>query len=262
MLDKILNSIAWEKSPLIPTIAQDSATKRVLMLAYTNRESLQLTMQTRTAHYFSRSKNRIWRKGETSGNMQKVREIYIDCDNDAILFIVEQSGNACHTGELSCFFKKIDLENLAIECEKSRDSQENPYHAIDALYHILQERKNASQEKSYTAQLYAKGENEICKKIIEEASEVTFALKDFVRDSHKSRDSNKSGDKNSDSCNKDSRESCKNNGDALVYESADLIYHLLVGLSYCDINPERVMSELKRRFGISGIAEKNARKSQ
>lgn len=254
MLDKILNSIAWEKSPLIPTIAQDSATKRVLMLAYTNRESLEFTLKTHTAHYFSRSKNRIWRKGETSGNVQKVREIYIDCDNDAILFVVEQSGNACHTGELSCFFKKIDLENLAIECEKSRDSQENPYHAIDALYHILQERKNALQEKSYTAQLYAKGENEICKKIIEEASEVTFALKDFVRDLHKSRDSNNSGDKNSDSS--------KKNGDALVYESADLIYHLLVGLSYCNINPERVMSELKRRFGISGIAEKNARKSQ
>lgn len=238
-LEFIIDKIAWHKSPLIPTIAQDFSTKQVLMLAYSSKESLSLSLKSREAHYFSRSKNRIWQKGEESGNTQKIREIYIDCDNDAILFLVNQRGNACHTGNVSCFFKKVDLESLAIDLGKSRDLAQksaNPYHIIDTLYHILQERKISPKDKSYTAQLYAKGENTICKKIIEESGEVTFAIKDYVR-------------KSSDST-----------ADALIYESADLIYHLLVGLSYCDISPDRVMSELKRRFGTSGIDEKNARK--
>lgn len=236
-LEFIIDKIAWHKSPLIPTIAQDSTTKQVLMLAYSNKESLALSLKSGVAHYFSRSKNRIWQKGEESGNAQKISEIYIDCDNDAILFLVNQRGNACHTGNVSCFFKKVDLESLALDSGKSRDlAQKNPYHIIDTLYHILQERKTAPKDKSYTAQLYAKGENTICKKIIEESGEVTFAIKDYVR------------------------ESSDSTADALIYESADLIYHLLVGLSYCDISPDRVMSELKRRFGTSGIDEKNARK--
>lgn len=236
-LEFIIDKIAWHKSPLIPTIAQDFGTKQVLMLAYSNKESLSLSLKSGVAHYFSRSKNRIWQKGEESGNTQKISEIYIDCDNDAILFLVNQRGNACHTGNVSCFFKKVDLESLAFDLGKSHDlAQKNPYHIIDTLYHILQERKTAPKDKSYTASLYAKGENTICKKIIEESGEVTFAIKDYVR------------------------ESSDSTADALIYESADLIYHLLVGLSYCDISPDRVMSELKRRFGTSGIDEKNARK--
>lgn len=249
----IIDKIAWNKSPLIPTIAQDSTTKQVLMLAYSNKESLSLSLKSREAHYFSRSKNRIWQKGEESGNTQKISEIYIDCDNDAILFLVNQRGNACHTGNVSCFFKKVDLESLAIDLGESRDlAQKNPYHIIDTLYHILQERKTAPKDKSYTASLYAKGENTICKKIIEESGEVTFAIKDFLRESAQNRHSERSEESRIDGI--------KTPADSLIYESADLIYHLLVGLSYCDISPDRVMSELKRRFGTSGIDEKNARK--
>lgn len=248
-LEFIIDKIAWHKSPLIPTIAQDFGTKQVLMLAYSNKESLSLSLKSGVAHYFSRSKNRIWQKGEESGNAQKISEIYIDCDNDAILFLVNQHGNACHTGNVSCFFKKVDLESLAFDLGKSRDlAQKNPYHIIDTLYHILQERKISPKDKSYTASLYAKGENTICKKIIEESGEVTFAIKDFLRESAQNRHSERS------------EESKQTHADALIYESADLIYHLLVGLSYCDISPDRVMSELKRRFGTSGIDEKNARK--
>lgn len=249
-MNEIIEKIAWHKSPLIPTIAQDLTTKQVLMLAYSNKESLSLSLKSGEAHYFSRSKNRIWQKGEESGNTQKISEIYIDCDNDAILFLVNQRGNACHTGNVSCFFKKVDLESLAIERGESTDplsKSANPYHIIDTLYHILQERKTAPKDKSYTAQLYAKGENAICKKIIEESGEVTFALKDFLREATQNRHSRE--------------ESKQTPADSLIYESADLIYHLLVGLSYCDISPDRVMSELKRRFGTSGIDEKNARKT-
>ena len=281
-MNEIIEKIAWHKSPLIPTIAQDLATKQVLMLAYSNKESLSLSLKSGVAHYFSRSKNRIWQKGEESGNTQKISEIYIDCDNDAILFLVNQRGNACHTGNVSCFFKKVDLESLAIESGKSHDLAQksaNPYHIIDTLYHILQERKTAPKDKSYTASLYAKGENAICKKIIEESGEVTFALKDFLRESADStadspnpsaviasecneRSNPQSQADCHDSANAESRnDGAKTPADLLIYESADLLYHLLVGLSYCDISPDRVMSELKRRFGTSGIDEKNARKT-
>ncbi|MGX3010421.1 bifunctional phosphoribosyl-AMP cyclohydrolase/phosphoribosyl-ATP diphosphatase HisIE [Helicobacter sp. 23-1044] len=322
-IEAILDKIAWNKSPLIPTIAQDSHTKEVLMLAYSNAESLRLSLQKGIAHYFSRSKNRIWQKGEESGNTQKISEIYIDCDNDAILFCVNQKGFACHTGNVSCFFKKVDLEDLAIDSQDLRevalDSPKNPYHIIDNLYHALQERKFESPDKSYTAKLYAKGQNAICKKIIEESGEVCFAIKDFLRESKNTppltpparggeqddcpslaEDKNQTlplpcgggqrGRVNSreskaiqsdNVCHSDQSEESQKNRDfsptaqndkhsnlpqtpaqSVIYESADLIYHLLVGLSYCDISPNRVMDELKRRFGTSGIDEKNSRQNR
>ena len=292
-IEAILDKIAWDKSPLIPTIAQDSTTKEVLMLAYSNAESLKLSLQKGIAHYFSRSKNRLWQKGEESGNTQKISEIYIDCDNDAILFCVNQCGFACHTGSVSCFFKKVDLEDLAIDSSKSaQDLPKNPYHIIDNLYHILQERKFESAEKSYTAKLYAKGQNAICKKIIEESGEVCFAIKDFLRESKNTppltpparggeqddcpslaEDKNQSlplpcgggqrGRVNSRESTSDSKPNIPQTpAQSVIYESADLIYHLLVGLSYCDISPSRVMDELKRRFGTSGIDEKNSRQNR
>lgn len=267
-IDNILKQIAWDKSPLIPTITQDLATKQILMLAYSNKESLCLTLQKGIAHYFSRSKNRIWQKGEESGNIQKISEIYIDCDNDAILFLVNQKGFACHTGNFSCFFKQIDWESLSIKSDSSVDStqdvanieRKSPYHIIDLLYHILQERKFESAENSYTAKLYAKGENAICKKIVEEAGEVTFAIKDYLRES-KNYPTLAEGDKGG-GCKPPKSNIPQTHTESVIYESADLIYHLLVGLSYCDISPDKVISELKRRFGISGITEKNARKDK
>lgn len=247
-IESILRHINWDKSPLIPTITQDFHSKEVLMLAFSDRKSLALSLESGLAHYFSRSKNRIWQKGEESGNIQKIIEISIDCDNDAILFMVNQSGNACHTGNLSCFFKTINLNDLTIKSNLLQ-SHTSPYHIIDRLYHILQERKFAPCDKSYTASLYAKGENAICKKIIEEAGEVCFAIKDFL----KTKEARKNTKQTCNNATQETKES-------VIYESADVIYHLLVGLSYCDISPDEVMSELERRFGISGIDEKNSRK--
>jgi phosphoribosyl-AMP cyclohydrolase len=103
-----INDIDWEKTPLIPAVAQEYATGDVLMLAYVDKEALRLTLAKGYAHYFSRSRNALWLKGETSGNLQKVVEVRADCDNDAVLYIVEQKGAACHTGEHSCFHKKIE----------------------------------------------------------------------------------------------------------------------------------------------------------
>lgn len=104
-------NIDWEKcGGLIPVIAQDNRSKTVLMLAYANMEALRLTLETGFAHYFSRSRKSLWKKGETSGHFQKVIEVYTDCDGDTLLYLVEQTGPACHTGNNSCFFTK--LENI------------------------------------------------------------------------------------------------------------------------------------------------------
>lgn len=102
------DEISWNKQyGLIPVIVQDVISKEVLMQAYANEEALRKTIHTGYAHYFSRSRNMLWKKGETSGNIQKVLEIFVDCDGDSLLYIVEQTGHACHSGNKSCFYRKI-----------------------------------------------------------------------------------------------------------------------------------------------------------
>lgn len=227
-IEEIANRVDWEKSPLIPAIAQDVKTKKVLMLAYMDKVALKLTLSSKIAHYFSRSKQRIWKKGETSGNIQKVEDIFIDCDNDTILLTVEQVGGAaCHTGRESCFFTKLDTAEVVSDIKE--DATTN-YSVVDKLYHTLQERKTADPKTSYTASLYKKGENTILKKVVEEAGEFCFAVKD-------------------------------ENPEEIIYEAADLTYHTLVALAYKNIDPDRIKNELKKRFDISGIEEKKSRKT-
>jgi len=220
-----MKSINWEKNPLIPAIVQDAATNEVLMLAYQNKEAYELSLSTGYAHFYSRSKQRLWKKGETSGHTQEIQKIKIDCDQDTVLLLVKQNGVACHTGAKSCFF--TDVTSGTVE-QKEVDTTAI-YSVIDTLYHTILEKKEGDPTKSYTAQLIQKGENSILKKIIEEAGELCFAIKD-------------------------------NDSDEIIYETADLVYHCLVALGYKEINPDRVKSELKRRFGLSGIAEKESRK--
>lgn len=101
--------IDWEKqNGLLPAVAQDAETGEVLMLAYVNKEALRLTFESGYAHYYSRSRSSIWKKGETSGHVQKITDVYLDCDGDTLLYVVEQTGPACHTGARSCFFTKMD----------------------------------------------------------------------------------------------------------------------------------------------------------
>lgn len=252
---ELASRLDWDKSPLIPAVVQDSSTKEVLMLAFMDKQALQLTLESGYMHYFSRSKNRIWKKGERSGHTQKVESIALDCDNDALLFTITQVGAACHTGHKSCFFHKLDsssakelestfsmdsacapesktLESNALESSSKAHTSDlsQVYGIMDTLYHTLLERKSAPESSSYTASLYAKGVNGFGKKIIEEAGEVLLALKD-----------------------KDSAQ--------IVYECADLLYHILVGLAYYNIHPEQVLAELQRRLGLSGLEEK-ARRGQ
>jgi len=226
-MQEILNRVDWQKQELLPVIVQDVHTNEVLMMAYMNREALQRSLETKLAHYYSRSKQRLWKKGESSGHVQHIRQFLIDCDDDTLLLKVEQEGVACHTGRKSCFFTELDsgAETMAVEVDTTA-----AYGVIDTLYHTILERKNADPETSWTAKLLSKGENTILKKVVEEAGEFSFAVKD-----------------------KDEKE--------IVYEAADLAYHVLVALGYMNISPDRVKQELARRFGMSGIAEKASRPS-
>ena len=224
-MEAILKRVDWQKSELLPVIVQDVLNNEVLMMAYMNKEALELSLRTKIAHYFSRSKQRIWKKGESSGHIQTIHSFHIDCDNDTLLIKVTQEGVACHTGRRSCFF--TELESGAID-SKVEVKSEALYGVIDTLYHTIQERKHADPKTSWTAKLFAKGDNTILKKVIEEAGEFTFAYKDS-----------------------DEAE--------MVYEAADLTYHMLVALAAKNIAPDRIEQELARRFGMSGIAEKNSR---
>ena len=221
-----ITKVDWEKMDgLIPVITQDARTNEVLMLAYMNKEALELTIKTNFAHYFSRSKQRIWKKGESSNHLQEIVDILIDCDNDTILLKVNQSGVACHTGRKSCFFTKLETNETISEVQINTTSS---YGIIDTLYHTIQEKKNDDPSKSYTAKLLQGKQNSMLKKIVEESGEFTFAIKD-------------------------------NDTQEIIYEAADITYHVLVALASKNISPDRVKQELARRFGISGIEEKNSR---
>lgn len=222
----IFEKIDWEKMDnLIPVITQDASSNEVLMLAYMNKEALELTINTNFAHYYSRSKKRIWKKGESSNHLQQIVDIFVDCDNDTLLLKVNQSGVACHTGRKSCFFTNLKTNevnnDILIDTSKA-------YGVIDTLYHTILNKKNDDPTKSYTAKLLQGEQNSMLKKIVEEAGEFTFAIKD-------------------------------NNEEEIIYEAADITYHTLVALASKNINPDRVKQELARRFGISGIEEKNSR---
>ncbi len=220
-----LNQIDWAKSKLLPVIVQDSTSSEVLMMAYMNREALELSLSTRVAHYFSRSKQRLWKKGEISGHLQHIERFLLDCDNDTLLIMVQQEGVACHTGRKSCFFTDIESEQTISDPQIDTTVT---YGIIDELYHTILSRKNADPETSWTAKLLSKGDNAILKKVVEEAGEFSFAVKD-------------------------------NDEDEIIYECADLVYHVLVALGHKNISPDRVKQELTRRFGVSGIAEKSSR---
>jgi phosphoribosyl-ATP pyrophosphohydrolase/phosphoribosyl-AMP cyclohydrolase len=225
-LEKIINRVDWEKCELLPVIVQDNSNNEVLMMAYMDKEALKLSLETKIAHYFSRSKQRIWKKGESSGHTQKIHSFNLDCDNDTLLIKVTQNGVACHTGRRSCFF--TELESGESNSEVKVDTKQM-YGVIDTLYHTIQERKNADPTTSWTAKLLSKGENTILKKVVEEAGEFSFAYKD-------------------------------DDEGEMVYEAADLTYHMLVALASKNISPDRIKQELASRFNMSGIAEKNSRK--
>lgn len=155
----------FSKSELIPAIVQDINTKSVLMLGYVNEDAFKATLNTSKVTFFSRSKNRLWMKGESSGNILHLKEWYLDCDADTLLFLVEPTGPVCHTGDETCF--ALPNENT---------------HFLHVLEKIINNRKLEGQPNSYTASLFAKGINKIAQKVGEEAVELVIEAKDNDKD--------------------------------------------------------------------------------
>lgn len=197
---------------LIPAIVKNDATGAVLMMAWMNAETLRLTRETGYTHFWSRSRGEIWKKGDTSGNVQKVKTILYDCDLDTLLVSVTPAGPACHTGAESCFFTELKKDDVVKEPPPPADER-----IIERLHQIIQQRRTERPEGSYVAKLFDKGENTILKKIGEEAVEFVMACQ-----------------------KKDSKEAAN--------EAADLWFHMLVALANIGIGPDAVFEELKRRF--------------
>lgn len=268
-----LNAIAFNKDGLIPAIAQDHQSGRILMMAWMNAEALQLTASTKTAVYYSRSRAKLWHKGETSRHTQQVHDIRLDCDADVIVLSVTQVGGiACHTGRESCFYQRLDLSGnqprwqtvdavlkdpSEIYTDNSKETTKQPIDnetvsskakalvnrsILQQLDQVLAERKRADADSSYVASLYAKGLNKILEKVGEEATESIIAAKDLAI--------------SNEQANKAEYDAARAE---LIYEVADVWFHTLIGLAWFDIESDAVLNELGRRFGLSGIDEKAAR---
>ncbi|MBO4898485.1 MAG: bifunctional phosphoribosyl-AMP cyclohydrolase/phosphoribosyl-ATP diphosphatase HisIE [Clostridia bacterium] len=160
-----INSLKFDENGLIPVVVTDFYTKEVLTLAYANRESLEITMKEGISCFYSRSRQKLWRKGETSGNVQHIVSITADCDGDALNYIVIKDGPACHTGNESCFFNEIFKAG-------------NGNFSIEDLMQLIKGRKTEKKEGSYTTYLFDKGLDKILKKVGEECTEVIIAAKD------------------------------------------------------------------------------------
>lgn len=201
-------NIRFDEKGLVPAIVQDVETKEVLTLAYMNQESLTKTLETGETWFYSRSRQELWHKGATSGNTQSVVSVKYDCDQDAVLVLVEPKGPACHTGAVSCFTEGVVTERAV--------SSLADYQILQSLEKLIIEREKERPEGAYTTYLFEKGVDKILKKVGEEASEVIIAAK-----------------------NRDKEE--------LKWEAADLLYHLQVLLVEQGLPFKEVLKTLEER---------------
>lgn len=212
--EELLKAVKYDEKGLVPVIAQDYHSKKVRMLAYMNEEALTKTLETGKVHYYSRSRQELWLKGETSSHYQYLKGMAIDCDGDTLLVVIEQAGGiSCHTGNATCFYRELkeDLPKTKHEVMKMENNQ-----MLAELYTTVMERKTNPKEGSYTNYLMDKGINKILKKIGEECTEVIIAAKD-------------------------------DDDEAIAYEVADLMYHLTVMMAVKGISWDDVAVELQKR---------------
>ena len=201
-----------DKQGLIPAIAQDANTGQVLMLGYMNPGSLKRTVEGVQVWFYSRSREDLWHKGEVSGNYLNLREAWTDCDGDTLLLKVEPDGPACHTGETSCFFNKLEGVPEAEDFTRTDPGSG----VLDSLFAVIQDRKRDMPEGSYTAELLKGGIGRVAQKVTEEAGETAIAA-------------------------------AMGNTEELPGEVADLLYHTLVLLAASGVKPQQVWDELQRR---------------
>lgn len=213
---ELMQIIKFDANGLIPVIVQDYHSKHIRMLAYMNKEALEKTLETGNIYYYSRSRNKLWLKGEESGHFQYLKKISVDCDGDTLLIQIEQKGNiSCHTGNVSCFYRNIkindnDIENKNVEQKILKDAS-----FLVSLENIIKDRKENPVEGSYTNYLFREGINKILKKVGEEAAEIIIAA--------------------------------KTNKNDVIYEVSDLLYHLAVLLVELDISWSEIKTELEKR---------------
>ena len=213
-------TIRFDERGLAPAVVQDWRDGAVLMVGYMNQESLDLTLRTGEVHFWSRSRKRLWKKGETSGHTLRCQRLFLDCDGDTLLVKAEPMGPACHTGARTCFWAEVTEQGIA----PHRDGEEANGGIVDQLYAVALRRKHHPQDRSYVSSLMRGGPDRILKKVVEEAGEVALAAKN-------------------------------NNREEMIHEAADLLFHTIVALGYCEIPVMAVQRELGKRFGHSGVRE-------
>jgi phosphoribosyl-ATP pyrophosphohydrolase/phosphoribosyl-AMP cyclohydrolase len=219
-----VDRLTFDGQGLIPAVVQDWRDGTVLMLGFMNREALEKTLATRTVHFWSRSRNRLWQKGETSGHRLIVKDLFLDCDADTLLVKAEPVGPTCHTGERACFFTRLGADGKP-EGRKTTDAFGG---MLEKVYQTILERKQTPQADSYVSSLFEGGADRILKKVVEEAGEVLLGSKAGKRDE-------------------------------IIHEVADLWFHTLVVLGYHEIGPGEIYQELANRFGKSGLRTKPRR---
>lgn len=207
-----------DEQGLLPAIIQDWLDGTVLMLGYMNHEALAKTLSTKRVHFWSRSRKKLWEKGETSGHTLQVKELFIDCDHDTILIKAQPIGPTCHTGERACFFSGLDEQGQVVRLNSGGAHGG----ILESILRTIRDRRSTPQAGSYTSKLFEGGHDKILKKVAEEAGEVLLASKGGKKEE-------------------------------IVYEVADLFFHTLMVLGYHDLSLQDVYGELGRRFGKSGL---------
>jgi phosphoribosyl-ATP pyrophosphohydrolase/phosphoribosyl-AMP cyclohydrolase len=229
--------LSWLKcdaAGLVTVVVQDRQTGMVRMVAHADEEALRATLETGFGHFHSRSRQRLWKKGEESGHFLHVHEVWADCDADCLIYLVDPDGPSCHTGRDACFFRQVGSDGSLIEPDGARAAGEAAAERYAApsfvrLWSELEARRASSGDESYTRSLLDRGAPKIGEKLREEADELARA------------------------CEQESDE-------RVISESGDLFYHLLVALLFRRLTLRELAAELTRRFGTSGHQEKASRK--
>jgi phosphoribosyl-ATP pyrophosphohydrolase/phosphoribosyl-AMP cyclohydrolase len=220
-----LSALNYDDRGLVAVIAQDAETGEVRMMAYADETAIERTLSTGLAHFYSRSRKSLWKKGESSGNTLGVRSVWVDCDGDTLIYMVDPAGPSCHTGAETCFFRRLDADGDLVE---AGDDSAAP--TLLRLERTLQARKASDAGKSYTKSLLDAGATKIDAKVREEAGELGDAL-------------------------------IGESDDRVASEAGDVIYHLLVGLVLREIPLRDLFTELSKRFAQSGHEEKARREN-
>ena len=227
MREALIVELPWLKRDamgLVTVVVQDRQTGMVRMVAHADDEALLATLETGLGHFHSRSRKRLWKKGEESGHFLHVREVWADCDADCLIYLVDPDGPSCHTGRESCFFRRLGSGGALVEAEAQHAAP-----TFVRLFSELEARREQSGDKSYTRSLLDRGAVKIGEKLREEADELARATE------HES-------------------------DERVVSESADVLYHVLVALLFRKASLRDLAVELSRRFGTSGHEEKASRK--